>query len=301
MPSQRAFRFGVNCTTTSGEEWLETARRAEALGYSTLIAQDHFGAQLGPLPALAAAGMVTTTLRLATLVLDNDFRHPAVLAKDAATVDVLTGGRLELGLGAGWLQSDYLKAGLPYDAPGVRLSRLAEAVHIVKACFTESESVSFSGKHYQIEKLDALPHPVQKPRPPIMVGGRQRRALSLAAREADIVSISLLDPPGPGGPSAASFAQKVTWVRDAAGARWEDIEVHVNASVVAIGSQAFDELSQVAQRRGVPVSQLGPGVLAPSIDAIVEQLQMQREQFGVSYYVVPKRYMDTLAPVIARV
>jgi probable F420-dependent oxidoreductase len=300
MTSRRPLRFGINCTTTSGEEWLEAARKAEAHGYSTLIAQDHFGAQLGPLPALAAAGAVTTTLRLATLVLDNDFRHPAVLAKDAATVDVLTGGRLELGLGAGWLQSDYLKTGLPYDAPGVRLSRLAEAVQIVKACFTEDQPVTFLGEHYRIENLDPLPHPVQKPRPPIMIGGRQRRALSLAAREADIVGISLLDPRGPGVPSPPTFAQKVAWVREAASERWDNIELHINASVVAIGPNAFDELAQAAARRGVPVSQLGPGVLAPSVEAIVDHLHMQREQFGITYYVIPSRYLETFAPVIAR-
>src|ERR1700736_798820 len=124
MPPPRPFRFGVNSVTTSAQEWQDTARKAEALGYSTFIAQDHFGQQLAPLPALVAAGAVTSRLRLATLVLDNDFRHPAAVAKEAATVDVLTNGRFELGLGAGWLQSDYDKTGLPFDPPSVRLERL---------------------------------------------------------------------------------------------------------------------------------------------------------------------------------
>jgi probable F420-dependent oxidoreductase len=277
----RAFRFGVNCVTTSREEWLETARKAEAYGFSTLIAQDHFGAQLAPLPALAAAGAVTTTLRLATLVLDNDFRHPAVVARDAATIDVLTGGRMELGLGGGWLEADYRKTGIAYDPPGVRRARLAEALHIVKAHFSQ-EVVTFAGEHYQIEGLDALPRPVQKPRPPIMVGGRLRRMLALAGREADIVGISLLDPPGAPPPT---FAQKVAWVREAAGARFDDIELHVNARSVGAGADSAES----------------PGALVgPSIDAIVEKLHAQREMFGVSYYVMPHRFLETFAPVIAR-
>ena len=207
----RAFRFGVNNVTTTLREWQETAQRAEALGYSTLIAQDHFGPQLAPLPSLVAAGAVTSSMRLATIVLDNDFRHPATMAKEAATVDVLTDGRLELGLGAGWLEADYTKTGLSFDPPAQRLERLAETVQICKAFFASEEPVTFSGKHYQVAGLDASPRPVQQPRPPIMIGGRQRRMLSLAGREADIVSISLLDRNGP------TFEQKLAWVREAAG------------------------------------------------------------------------------------
>src|SRR5579864_5463756 len=142
--SGRKFRFGVNCTTTSATEWLDAARKAEALGFDTLIAQDHVGAQLAPLPALAAAAMVTTRVRLATLVLDNDFRHPALVAKEAATIDVLSGGRMELGLGAGWLESDYTKTGIPFEAPSVRLARLAEAVQVCKRCLRSETPVNFS-------------------------------------------------------------------------------------------------------------------------------------------------------------
>src|SRR5712692_691332 len=131
----RPFRFGVNHVTTSAGEWRDVARKAEALGFDTLIAQDHFGKQLAPLPALVAAAAVTSRLRLATIVLDNDFRHPAAVAKEAATVDVLSNGRMELGLGAGWLQADYDQTGLSFDAPAERLERLGEAVQICKALF----------------------------------------------------------------------------------------------------------------------------------------------------------------------
>jgi probable F420-dependent oxidoreductase len=302
MSRRRAFRFGVNHVTTSLQEWQEVARKTEALGFDTLIAQDHFGKQFAPLPSLVAAGAITSRLRLATLVLDNDFRHPAVVAKEAATVDVLTNGRLELGLGAGWLQSDYDKTGLPYDSPGQRLERLAEAVQICKALFASDDAVTFHGKHYQIQELDASPRPTQKPRPPIMIGGRQRRMLSLAAREADIVGISLLDRRGPGLPEPPSFAQKVEWVRQAAGERLDDLELHVNASLVAVTDHPWDAVDAVASRTGQTREQVldSPGTLVGSVDAIVELLLARREQYGISYYVVQGRAMEAFAPVITR-
>ena len=303
MSGTRPFRFGVNSVTTSLTEWQDVARKAEALGYSTLIAQDHFGTQLAPLPALVAAGAVTSVLRLATIVLDNDFRHPAVVAKEAATVDVLTNGRLELGLGAGWVVADYDKTGIPFDAPGVRLERLRETVQICKAFFSDADAVTFAGKHYRIENLDASPRPVQRPRPPIMVGGRQRRMLSLAAREADIVGISLLDRRGPGVPEPPTFAQKAAWVREAAGNRWDEIEIHVNANLVEVSDAASTGAMEAhAERTGQTVAQVqeSPGTLVGSVEAIVDQLHARREQFGISYYVVHGRVMDSFARVLAR-
>lgn len=301
--TKRPFRFGINHVTLSREEWQETARKAEALGYDTLIAQDHFGSQLAPLPALVAAADVTSRLRLATIVLDNDFRHPALVAKEAATVDVLSNGRMELGLGAGWLQSDYDKTGLPYDSPSERLERLGEAVQICKALFSsEGSSVTFSGKHYNVRNLDALPRPVQRPRLPIMIGGRQKRMLSLAAREADIVGISLLDQREPGKPDPPSFAQKVEWVRQAAGTRLNDLEIHINASLVEVGDVPTAAVEQQALRRGMTLEQVldSPATLVGSEDAIVERLLACREQFGVTYYVIQGRAMGAFAPVVAR-
>jgi probable F420-dependent oxidoreductase len=297
------FRFGVNHVTTSAQEWRDVARKAEGLGFDTLIAQDHFGKQLAPLPALVAAAAVTSRLRLATIVLDNDFRHPAAVAKEAATVDVLSNGRFELGLGAGWLQSDYARTGLPFDAPGVRLERLAEAIAICKAFFAEPETMSFRGQHYCVENLETSPRPVQQPRPPVMIGGRQRRMLSLAGREADIVSISLLDRRGAGLAEPPTFAQKVDWVRQAAGERFSEIEIHVNASLVEVGDDHPDAaVEQVAARTGQTPEQVreSPATLIGSVDAIVDQLHARREQFGVSYYVVQGRVMDAFAPVIDR-
>jgi len=300
------FRFGVNSVTTSLWEWQEIARKAEAVGFNTLIAQDHFGKQFAPLPALVAAGAVTVRLRLATLVLDNDFRHPAALAKEAATVDVLTSGRLELGLGAGWLQSDYAKTGLSFDPPAQRLERLSEAVQILKAFFTADadSAITFTGKHYRVENLDASPRPTQKPRPPIMIGGRQRRMLSLAAREADIVGISLLDRRGPDQPQPPTFAQKVAWVREAAGDRFGDLQIHVNASNIEVSDTNSDDyVDQIAARTGQSPEQVrdSPGTLVGSVDAIAELLHARREQYGISYYVVHARFMDAFAPVLARI
>jgi len=306
MGAPRPFRFGVTTVTTSLWEWQEIARKAEAVGFNTLIAQDHFGKQFAPLPALVAAGAVTVRLRLATLVLDNDFRHPAALAKEAATVDVMTSGRLELGLGAGWLQSDYVKAGLPFAPPAERIERLAETVQICKAFFTAEPdgTVTYAGKHYRLEELDASPRPTQKPRPPIMIGGRQRRMLSLAAREADIVGISLLDRPVPGGPQPPTFAQKVDWVREAAGDRFDQLELHVNAPNIDVSDTDSDEyIERIAERTGQSPAQVraSPGTLVGSVESITEQLHAARERYGVSYYVVHARFMDAFAPVIARV
>jgi probable F420-dependent oxidoreductase len=295
-------RFGVNCTTTSAQEWLESARKVEALGFDTLIAQDHFGAQLAPLPALAAAALVTSRVRLATLVLDNDFRHPALVAQEAATVDQLSAGRMELGLGAGWLESDYKKSGIPLDSPAVRLRRLAEAVTLSKACLRSEGPVSFNGEFYCIDNLELQPRPLQQALP-LMVGGRQKRALSLAAREADIVGISLLDRRAPDAPPPPTFAQKIEWVRAAAGQRFSDLQLHVNASAVSVTDRPADAVQAFASRMGLSVEDAlaSPGTLVGSVEQIVEKLHAVYEQFGVNYWVIHAPAMDAFAPVIARI
>jgi probable F420-dependent oxidoreductase len=289
----RAFRFGILSTGGSLEEWRTTVCKAEDLGFSTVVVQDHFGRQLSPLMALTYAAAITSRIRLGTIVLDNDFRHPASVAKEAATLDVLSSGRLELGLGAGWQQADYDKTGLTFDPPATRLERLTEAVHICKAFFSQ-DAVTLKGRHYQIQDLDGFPKPVQQPRPPIMIGGRQRRMLSFAAREADIVGISLLD--------RGAFADKVAWVREAAGPRFPDeIELHVNVSHLEITDNPRAALERVAERRQVQPDDLlqAPGTLVGSVDSIVEQLHSWRERFGVSYFVANAQFIDAFAPVVA--
>lgn len=276
----RPFRFGVNCTTASPAEWLDSARRAEALGFDVFIAQDHFANQLAPMAALAAAAMVTTRIRLATVVLDNDFRHPALVAKEAATLDGLSNGRFELGLGAGWLEADYEKTGIPLLRPSERMQRLRESAQICKALLSSTEPVSYVGEHYRIDNLEPMPRAVQQPRPPIMLGGRQQRMLSLAAEEADIVGISLLG-------QGASFEQKVASVRGAAGARFPHLDLHVNVSRVEVRDAAAEDDA--------------PGALIGSVSQIAETLHERRERYGLNYYIIKGQAMDAFAPVLTRV
>ncbi len=303
MAAARKFRFGAQYTGSTLEDWQEFARKAEDLGFSTLVVQDHFGAQLSPLPALVSAAAVTSRLRLATIVLDNDFRHPANLAKEAATVDVLTGGRFEMGMGAGWLMPDYQKTGIPFGPPGERMSRFREAVQIVKAFFSEGSAVSFHGKHYNIEGLDAFPKATQKPRPPLMIGGRQRRMISFAAREADIVSISMLDRRTPDGPKPPTFAEKIAWVREAAGERYPEIEIHANSQNVQVTDDQKQAVEETAERLKIHPEDVlqAPANLIGSVDAIVEQLHAWRENCDLTYFVLQPRAIEAFAPVIAKV
>ena len=297
------FRFGVNRTGASSlKEWQNYARELEDLGYSSLIMQDHVDRQFAPIPALMAAAAVTTRLRLTTLVLDNDFRHPGVLAKEAATLDLLSDGRLELGLGAGWLQSDYDKLGLSFDAPAARMRRFREAVAIVKGFFEAETAVSYRGEHYNVTELDAWPRPVQRPHPPLMIGGRQKGMLAFAAREADIVSISMLDPRGPGLPPPPTYAEKVAWVREASGERFPAIELHANSGGLQVTDDQAGAVAAVAERLKIsPEAVLNtPANLIGSVDAIVEQVQRWRDTCGVSYFVVPGTKMLDMAPIVAR-
>ena len=297
------FRFGVNNTGASSlAEWQEYARKAEDLGYTNLIMQDHLDRQFSPFPALMSAAAVTTRVRLTTLVLDNDFRHPAVVAKDAATVDLLTEGRLELGLGAGWLQADYEKIGLTFDPPAKRMERFKEAVAIVKGFFEEEGAFSFRGEHYTITELEGWPPSIQQPHPPLLIGGRQKRMLSFAAQEADIVSISMLDPRGPDLPKPPAFAEKVRWVKEAAGERYGAIELHANAGGLQVTDDAESAIAEAAQRLRIDPEEvlLNPANLIGSVDSIVEQIEAWRETCGLNYIVFPVRKMMEAAPIVAR-
>ncbi|MFM8971433.1 MAG: TIGR03621 family F420-dependent LLM class oxidoreductase, partial [Actinomycetota bacterium] len=190
MPHDRRFRFGVSCTAgRSQREFTEHARRIEALGFSTLFVPDHFvDHDLAPTVALAHAAAVTDTLRIGPFVLGNDYKHPVVCAREMATLDVLSDGRLELGIGAGWMTVDYETSGIPLDRPGVRIARLAESVAILKGLFAPGP-FSFAGEHYRITDLDGRPEPVQQP-VPFLIGGGGPKVLGLAAREAAIVGIN---------------------------------------------------------------------------------------------------------------
>jgi probable F420-dependent oxidoreductase len=277
------------------------------MGYSTLTIPDHFGDQLAPIAALMSAADATTKLRVGALVFDNDYRHPVVLAKEAATLDRLSGGRTDFGLGAGWLTSDYDETGIPYDPPGTRIERMTEALTIIKAFFAGG-TVSFTGKHYTISGIDALPAPVQKPHPPIVLGGGGRRMLRLAAREADIISINYNLSEGRvnaelirTGLSQAT-AEKLGWIREAAADRFDEIELSITVFVVNV----TDDRDMVA---GALASGFGleprdflemPHFLIGTVDQIAEALQARRDRYGFSYIVVPGEAAEAFAPVVQR-
>src|ERR1039458_7473920 len=235
MAHPRKFRFAAQLSKApdgTARSWAEQAKKAEDLGYSALLMPDHFGDQLAPVPALMAAADATSTLRLGTLVFDNDYRHPVVLAKELATLDLLSGGRLEIGIGAGWMRTDYEESGIAYDPPSVRVDRFEEGVAIISGLLETDAPFSFEGDHYKVTEHHLLPRPVQQPRPPLIIGGGGKRVLSIAGRLADIVSINVNLKGGTAGPEVvpdatpAKTREKVEWVRQAAGARFEEIELN---------------------------------------------------------------------------
>jgi probable F420-dependent oxidoreductase len=307
FPHIRPFRFGVQCSRASTRaEWIDLARRTEANGFDCLTMPDHFTDQLAPVPALQAVADATTTLRVGALVWDNDYKHPVVLAKELATIDLLSEGRLEIGIGAGWMISDYEQAGMPYDAAGVRIDRFIEGLEIIKRAMNEG-AFSFSGKHYTISNYDGLPKPIQRPCPPILIGGGGKRVLSFAAREADIIGINGTMTAGVVGPDAISsmtadaVEEKVSIVRSAAGPRLANIEMNIRAFFVKVTDDASGTISGMAQMIGVEPTMVAdtPFALIGPVNKIVDDLLARRERWGFSYVIVGAEDVDSFAPVVA--
>jgi probable F420-dependent oxidoreductase len=298
----KTFRFGVSGGRPTRGEWLDLARKAEDLGYSTLLLPDHFGRQMAPLPALLAAALHTRTLNVGTIVLDNDFRHPAVLAKEAATIDLLTEGRLELGIGAGWMAADYRVSGLPFDPPGVRVQRLTESVRILKAYFTADAPISMNGQFYRVEGLEPFP----RSRPRLLIAGSRRRMLRLAAREADIVGLEdhqfAERATGASQVNAADIDEQVAIVREAAGGRFDDLELTVFAARTQLTQDRAAAIEDLSTQLQLSTDQIegSTSFLVGSVEAIVEILQQRRERLGISYVMIHDRVMDAFAPVVAR-
>jgi probable F420-dependent oxidoreductase len=286
----RPFRFGVvSGNAVSRAEWVSKARKAEELGYAILLVPDHIVIGVAPLTALAVAAEATSTLRIGSLVLGNDFRHPAWLAKEAATLDLLSDGRFELGMGAGYLPADYTQTGLSFDPPRTRIDRLDEALDIVAQLFTD-KAVSFSGTHYTVTGLQGRPPPVQRPHPPIFVGGTGKRLLSVAARRADSIGVGFtvwrtemaeVKPD--------EIARKMAWIRDAAQERFEQLEFGYTVFQVVV----TDGQSEVSLPRS-------PHILAGSIDQIAAEIVERRDRYGFSYVQVMEQQMEAFAPVVAR-
>ena len=303
------FRFGLQASEARDRRgWIEVARRAEDLGYATLTVADHLDDQLATTPALMAAADATTTLRLGALVWCVDYHHPVVLAKEAATLDLLSEGRLELGLGAGWQASDYDQAGIAMDRPGVRVDRLTEAVHIVKALLAQDAPVHLDGEHFRVAGMVGTPRPVQRPHPPLLVGGGGRRVLSLAAREADVVALNIDLRSGridaSAGPTATEDAtdEKLAWIREAAGDRFEHLELQTRIHLAAVTDDRRGLAEAVAPALGLTPEQAmaSPHALAGTVDEIVEQCLERRERWGISYIGISADAMDDMAPVVAR-
>jgi probable F420-dependent oxidoreductase len=289
----RPFRFGlVISNAPSRTAFVTLARRAEELGYATLLMPDRIITGLAPLTALAVAAETTTSLHVGSYVFCNDYRHPALLAREVATLDFLSGGRVELGLGAGVGPFDYGQLGLPFDKGQERVDRFEEALCVIKKLFTE-ESVNFSGKHYTITGMKGLPRPIQKPHPPIAIGGAGKRMLSLAAREANSISVMFrLPKEGIDAPNEA-LEQKLAWVREAAGERFAHLELAQLAYLLAIDDGQAD---RNFEDEGPPIPRI-----VMSAGQAVEHLLEQRERYGFSYIpVYGSVQMERFALVVAQ-
>jgi probable F420-dependent oxidoreductase len=311
MTETRAFRFGAGVTGAgSRAEWVALARRIEELGYSVLLVPDHFDEEFLPSVALMAVADAAPHLRIGSYVYDNDFRHPALLAKEAAVLDLLSDGRLEFGIGAGWNLADYEQTGLPFESAGVRIERLAEAITIVRQFFTQ-ESVTFSGKYYRVAGLESRPRAVQRPHPPIFIGGGGKRVLTLAGQRADIVGLhfkvnadNTVDAEER---LEGALARKVEWVRAAAGERFAAMELNLLLSGVLVTDdrrQAAEEKARALQAQGSSVTAdvllESPYWLIGTVDEMVERLVRLRETLGITYVVAREDAFEAFAPVVAR-
>lgn len=303
----KPFRFGIQASkAASRAEWVEIAQKAEAHGYDVLTMPDHFDDQLAPVPALMTAADATTSLRIGALVWDNDYKHPLVLAKELATMDVLSDGRLEIGIGAGWMKSDYDTAGMQYDSPGVRIDRFIEGVAVIRG-HMGSEPFSYSGKHYTITNLNGLPKPVQQPCPPILVGGGGKRVLTYAAQEVDIIGINGTLTAGVVGPeaiasmTAEAVDEKVAIVAKAGAHRLNDIEMNVRSFFVNVTDNRSEAVSGMASLLRVPEEMIEntPFALIGSPQSLIEDLLARRERWGFSYVIVGAQDIESFAPVVA--
>jgi probable F420-dependent oxidoreductase len=300
------FRFGIQLrNAVNGAQWRATAKRAEQLGYSTLFLPDHFEESWSPTVPLTVALECTTTLRVGALVYDNDYRHPLVLARDVAAMDFMSEGRVEFGLGAGWMTSDYEQSGIVLDRPGVRIERMEEALEVMTALWA-NEKASFVGKHYQIADAMCRPVPFTKGGPPIIIGGGGKRVLTAAAKHAAIVGVNPELSSGTAGVEAAKTAiadryhERIGWIRDAAGARFADIELQILCQIEQIVPNRDEVYAGVAPLFGLTPDEAArmPIVLVGTVEQICDDLIARREEFGFSYVVVHD--LEGFAPVVEK-
>ena len=306
----KPFRFAAGIRrTASRAEYVETVRDIERLGYSAVMLSDHLVDQLAPISALGVAAAVTSTLRLGTFVFNNDLRHPAVLAQELATLDRLSDGRLEIGIGAGWNKPEYESAGIPYDPGTVRIDRLAESISIMKRLFSDGPA-DFEGRYYRVTGFDDLPRPIQRPHPPFFVGGGSPKLLRFAARNADIVGIApRVRPDGKAdvlGGTLAGSESKIAIIREAAGERLGELEINTYPSFSArVTDQtepaAREVANRIRQRYGVELSVRdvleSPHVFIGTVDSLIEKFRMLRDRLGINHIFVGEDYRD-FAPIV---
>lgn len=305
--TQHRFRFAAELGAALPDRtFADSARQLEALGYSTAFVPDHFDEGLGPITAMTVAAASTTTLNVGSLVLDCDYRHPAVLARELASIDLISEGRLEVGIGAGWKRLDYDHAGIPMDAPGTRVSRMIEHAHILKGLF-RGGPFSFSGEHYTISDLDGTPSPQRAGGPPFLVAGGARRVLRFAGEFADIVGLNAsihsgaIDAAAARDSLADRFDEKVGWVREGAGERFDSLEINAWIAAASLTDDAdgvaaalaplFD--TDAASLRSSPLTMIG------SQAELTDELQARRERWGYSYFVIPGPQAVEFAPLVA--
>jgi probable F420-dependent oxidoreductase len=318
----RPFRFAVlsGIYSWSKTELRELAARVQDLGYDVFQMSDHVagpGEAMGVtghppsgmavVPALMALADATDHLRVGSLVSCVGYHHPVVLASEMASVDLLSDGRLELGLGAGWLGNEYQALGIPFDPAPQRIDRLAEAVTLMKLLFS-GDQVSFHGEYFQVEGFEGAPRPVQRPHPPIVIGGGARRVLQLAGREADVVSINydnrsgLLGADGFRRSTEEATLRKIQWIREGAGDRFDEVEIHIGAYFTAVTDDPASVADQMSATFGLPVSAImsHPHVLIGPVENICEQLVRRRELYGISYVSIGTDLAEVFAPVVER-
>jgi probable F420-dependent oxidoreductase len=287
----------------TGAEWLARAKRLEDMGYATLAMPDHMvGGAWSNMPALGAAAAVTTSLRLGNLVIDNDFRNPVVLAREFATLDVISNGRVEIGLGAGWFDRDYQSTGIPFDRGRIRVARLAEAVTLMKRLFTEEE-VSFEGTYYRTTKSECRPKTVQQPRPPILIAAGGPQILKLAGREAEIVAVippgAGVRPSAPDDAAAAGVRRQLDLVRHAAGPRFDEIELSCFLDVT-LTDERDRTIAELAEKAKIDPAVLGASVYRGigTLDQVREHIIRVRRETGITYFCLRGPHVEELAPVV---
>ena len=317
----KPFRFGLQAyAPNSGKEWRELARKAESSGFSSFHLADHI---IGPGPALAATGHpvqtvaaipamavaaeATSTIKVGCRVLCVDYRNPVMLAKEVATLDFFSEGRLELGLGAGWLQGEYEAIGVPFDRAGVRIDRFEEVIALLRASFAEGE-LNIDTPHVHAVGFEAVPKPFTKSGPPIMIGGGAKRILTIAGREADIVSLNFnnssgkLGADGIGSSTAELTDQKIQWIKDGAGARFDQIEIEIAAYFTIVTSDGEGTRAKMAPMFGMTPEVFAehPNALIGSVDEICDRIVERRERFGISYVSFGASVIDAVIPVVER-